>query len=113
MSLHEGWTDRTASALQAAMRLTNEAFAEHLGIAVRTVAGWHQKPDLKPKSEMQQLLDTAHDQADPAAMARFAALIAEPKLDLPEGSAADAEFARTPDATSSPTSATTTTTVYI
>ncbi|WP_033442279.1 hypothetical protein [Saccharothrix sp. NRRL B-16314] len=92
MSLHEGWTGRTASALQAAMRLTNEAFAEHLGIAVRTVAGWHQKPDLKPKSEMQQLLDTAHDQADPAVKTRFAALTAEPKLDLPDGAAADAEL---------------------
>ncbi|MFD7659785.1 transcriptional regulator [Actinosynnema sp. NPDC059797] len=92
MSLHEGWTGRTASALQAALRLTNEAFAEHLGIAVRTVAGWHQKPDLKPKSEMQQLLDTAHDQAGAAVKARFAALIAEPKLDLPDGAAADAEL---------------------
>jgi hypothetical protein len=53
------WTGRTACALQAALRLSNESFAEHLGIAVRTVAAWHQKPTLKPKSEMQQLLDTA------------------------------------------------------
>lgn len=91
MALPEGWTGRTASALQAAMRLTNEAFAEHLGVAPRTVAAWHQKPDLRPKSEMQQLLDTAHDQAPPAVRERFAALVAEPKLDLPEGSATDAE----------------------
>jgi 8-oxo-dGTP diphosphatase len=32
------WTGRTACALQAALRLSNESFAEHLGIAVRTVA---------------------------------------------------------------------------
>ncbi|WP_433261497.1 transcriptional regulator [Actinosynnema sp. CS-041913] len=91
MSLNDGWTGRTASALQAALRLTNETFAEHLGIGVRTVASWHQKPDLRPKSEMQQLLDTALDRADPAVKARFAALVTGPALDLPEGAAADAE----------------------
>ncbi|HJT02625.1 MAG TPA: transcriptional regulator, partial [Pseudonocardiaceae bacterium] len=65
------WTGHSACALQAALRLTNESFAEHLGVAVRTVAAWHQKPTLKPKSEMQQLLDTALDQASPMAQARF------------------------------------------
>lgn len=59
MELVNAWTGRTACALQAALRLTNEAFAAHLGVAVRTVATWHQKPDLIPKAEMQQLLDTA------------------------------------------------------
>jgi hypothetical protein len=70
------WTGRSACALQAALRLTNESFAEHLGVAVRTVAAWHQKPMLKPKSEMQQLLDTALDQAPPAVHARFTQLLA-------------------------------------
>ncbi|SFI75404.1 hypothetical protein SAMN05421835_101677 [Amycolatopsis sacchari] len=69
-----GWTGQTACALQAALRLSNEGFAEHLGIGVRTVAAWHQKPDLRPKSEMQQLLDTALDQAPAAVKDRFAAL---------------------------------------
>jgi hypothetical protein len=32
------WTGRTACALQGALRLTNESFAVHLGVAVRTVA---------------------------------------------------------------------------
>lgn len=32
---------RSACALQSALRLTNESFAEHLGVAVRTVAAWH------------------------------------------------------------------------
>jgi hypothetical protein len=69
------WTGRAACALQAALRLTNESFAEHLGIATRTVAAWHQKPALKPKSEMQQLLDTAFNHAAPAAQARFTELL--------------------------------------
>jgi DNA-binding transcriptional regulator YiaG len=72
-----GWTGQTASALQAALRMTNESFAEHLGIAVRTVAGWHQKPTLRPKSEMQRILDATLDQATQAVRDRFAALLAE------------------------------------
>ncbi len=35
------WTGRTACVLQAALRMTNESFAAHLGTAVRTVATWH------------------------------------------------------------------------
>lgn len=75
MEMTAGWTGRAACALQAALRLSNESFAEHLGIGVRTVAGWHQKPTLRPKSEMQQLLDTALEQAPPAAKDRFAKLV--------------------------------------
>ncbi|CCH33016.1 transcriptional regulator [Actinosynnema sp. NPDC047251] len=99
MSLNDGWTGRTASALQLALRLTHEAFAEHLGIGVRTVASWHQKPDLRPKTEMQQLLDTALDQAPAAVKARFTALAEEPALDLPDGAAEDAEVRLSADPT--------------
>lgn len=49
------WTGESACTLQAALRLSNEAFAAHLGIGVRTVAAWHQKPALRPRPEMQQL----------------------------------------------------------
>lgn len=70
-----GWTGRTACALQAALRLSNLAFAEHLGVGARTVAAWHQKPTLRPKSEIQQLLDTAFERAPEAAKERFAALV--------------------------------------
>ncbi|ACU37526.1 hypothetical protein [Actinosynnema mirum] len=98
MALNEPWTGRTACALQSALRLSNEAFAEHLGIAPRTVAAWHQKPDLKPRSEMQQLLDTAHARADEAAQSRFTALTTT-TLDLPEGAATDAELRLTTDPT--------------
>lgn len=65
------WTGRTACALQAALRMSNEAFAKRLGIAVRTVAGWHAKPDVTPRAEMQDLLDTAFDRASDPAKARF------------------------------------------
>jgi hypothetical protein len=74
----EGWTGGSACVLQAVLRLSNEAFAAHLRIGVRTVAGWHQKPAMRPRPEMQQLLDTALSQASPAARERFAALIGEP-----------------------------------
>jgi hypothetical protein len=56
------------------MLLSNEAFAARLGIGLRTVAAWHQKPDLRPKSEMQQILDSTLAQATPSVRARFAVL---------------------------------------
>jgi 8-oxo-dGTP diphosphatase len=69
------WTGRTACALQAALRFTNEAFAEHLGVAVRTVATWHQRPGVSPKADVQQALDTALERAPEAAKTRFARLL--------------------------------------
>src|SRR6266700_3001473 len=96
MDLATGWTGRTACALQAAIRLSNEAFAEHLGIGVRTVASWHQKPSLRPRPEMQQLLDTALEQATAEAGERFAVLTGQPPPAVSaargeNGAAADAE----------------------
>ena len=78
MDLVTGWTGRAACALQAALRMSNETFAEHLGIAVRTVAAWHQKPGLQPRPEMQQVLDAALARAPAAAGDRFAVLTGEP-----------------------------------
>ncbi len=72
-----GWTGRTACALQEALRLSNEAFAERLGIGVRTVAYWHQKPMLRPRPEMQQILDTALEQASQSIKTRFALLVGD------------------------------------
>lgn len=74
VDLVNAWTGRTACALQAALRLTNEAFAKHLGVAVRTVATWHEKPDLTPRTEMQQVLDTVLERAPDSARSRFATL---------------------------------------
>ena len=78
MDLVTGWTGRAACALQAALRMSNEAFAAHLGIGVRTVAAWHQKPGLRPRPEMQQVLDAALARAPAAAGERFAVLTGEP-----------------------------------
>lgn len=75
MEFVSDWTGRTACILQAALRMSNESFAQHLGVAVRTVATWHQRPGVTPRSEMQQLLDTALDRAPEVAKARFATLI--------------------------------------
>jgi hypothetical protein len=56
------------------MRLSNEAFAKRLRISARTVAGWHQKPTLRPQSAIQQFLETALEESSPAVKERFAAL---------------------------------------
>ena len=37
------WTGHTACELQHALRMSNESFAAHLGIAARTVAMWAPK----------------------------------------------------------------------
>ncbi|MGV9556753.1 NUDIX hydrolase [Streptomyces sp. NPDC003401] len=77
MDVVERWSGRYACLLQFALRLGNEQFAAHLGIAVRTVATWHADASVMPRREMQQLLDTAHEQAPPAARQRFALLLAK------------------------------------
>ncbi|TWP51479.1 XRE family transcriptional regulator [Lentzea tibetensis] len=51
--------------------MTNEAFAQHLGVAVRTIATWHQRADITPVREMQELLDTALERAPESARERF------------------------------------------
>jgi hypothetical protein len=72
------WTGHLAGALQRALRMSNEAFAEHLGVAARTVSTWHQKPDRVPNSEIQQALDTALERASETAQARFERLASSP-----------------------------------
>lgn len=76
MEVIELWSGRYACILQSALRLTNEQFATQLGIAVRTVAAWHADPAVVPRKEMQQLLDSAHEQAPSAARQRFSLLVA-------------------------------------
>lgn len=71
----EPWTGRTASALQTALRLSTELFAERLGIGARTVAAWRANPTLKPKWEAQQLLDTVYERATEQERERFAELV--------------------------------------
>ena len=96
MDVVTGWTGRAACALQAALRMSNDAFAAHLDIGVRTVADWHQKPELRPRPETQQLLDTALARAPAAAGERLAVLTGQPPPAVSartdeNGAAADAE----------------------
>jgi 8-oxo-dGTP diphosphatase len=78
MDVVDTWTGRTACLLQSAMRMTNEAFAERLGISVRTVTRWHAAPDMTHRTEVQQILDTAYEQADEAVQRRFQLLVRPP-----------------------------------
>jgi len=68
------WTGRQASALQTALRLTNETFAHRLGVSVRAVAKWNAIPHLVPIPELQRVLDTALSQAPADAQHRFVLL---------------------------------------
>jgi len=43
------WSGSRADALRRALRMTNEAFAEHLGVAARTVAYWRGRADVVPR----------------------------------------------------------------
>ena len=58
--------------------MTIEAFAEHLGVAVRTVAKWEaQGPKIVPTPGIQEVLDTALERASPAQQSRFQMLLEE------------------------------------
>lgn len=86
MNVIDTWTGRTACALQGALRLSNEAFAAQLGVSVRAVAGWHSQPDLVPRPEMQQALDTTYERAGDAVRSRFA-LLSQPPANAPAAQA--------------------------
>lgn len=73
-----GWTGRSAGALQSALRMSRDTFAAKLGVAPRTVARWHDNPELSPRPEMQAALDTMLEQAPDGVRARFDELAAEP-----------------------------------
>ena len=75
MNVVASWTGERADALRQALRMTNETFAEHLGVAVRTVANWRKIPATVPQTETQRILDTALDRAPDRAKAQFAALL--------------------------------------
>ncbi|MGW1993242.1 hypothetical protein [Embleya sp. NPDC001921] len=75
MQAVDTWTGARADSLREALRLTNEGFAAHLGIAIRTVAKWRAQPDVVPKAWVQQLLDTALQQASNADQERFTVLV--------------------------------------
>ncbi|MGW1135622.1 NUDIX hydrolase [Streptomyces griseoluteus] len=86
MDVIDTWTGRTACALQQALRMTNDGFADHLGVAVRTVASWHSSPDIVPRAEIQSALDTTYERSSPSVQRRFS-LLTRPKPNAVEAQA--------------------------
>jgi 8-oxo-dGTP diphosphatase len=66
------WTGRHATALQAALRMSQDEMAALIGVAKRTIAAWSEKPEIVIRPELQRALDTAYSRADEAAKLRFA-----------------------------------------
>ncbi len=71
-ALVDRWTGRHASTLQAALRMSQDEMAALLGVAKRTIASWHERPDVIIRPELQRALDTAYERAPDAAKIRFA-----------------------------------------
>lgn len=71
VAVERRWTGELACALQTATGLTNEQFAERLGVAVRTVSYWHSRPTCSPIPLAQDLLTTLLERANDATRQRF------------------------------------------
>jgi uncharacterized SAM-binding protein YcdF (DUF218 family)/transcriptional regulator with XRE-family HTH domain len=72
------WTGHEAKALRRALRLSVRAFAEDLGVAVRTVTKWESfGTATTPRPVMQAALDTALARAGADAKLRFELLLLE------------------------------------
>ncbi|WP_405596274.1 hypothetical protein OG741_08930 [Streptomyces sp. NBC_01410] len=70
------WTGREARALRSALRMSTRAFADHLGVALRTVAKWESLGEAtQPRPDTQAILDTALARATSAVHARFETLL--------------------------------------
>jgi transcriptional regulator with XRE-family HTH domain len=73
------WSGREARALRLALRLSVRLFADHLGLAARTVSKWEKLGEATiPRPDTQAVLDTALAQANADVHARFEQLLAEP-----------------------------------
>jgi tetratricopeptide (TPR) repeat protein len=77
MDVVASWTGDRADALRQALRMTNESFAGHLGVAVRTVAYWRNRPEIVPRPAMQEILDAALAQASEPVRTQFRLLLSE------------------------------------
>jgi hypothetical protein len=77
MEVVASWTGQRADALRQAFRMTNESFAEYLGVAVRTVAYWRERPGVIPRPAVQEILDTALAMAPDATRSQFWLILAE------------------------------------
>lgn len=91
------WTGREARALREALRLSIRDFADRLGVAARTISNWESAgTDIRPRPDMQAVLDTALARASATERDRFAQLssteltaVAEPDDNLPAVTADD------------------------
>jgi DNA-binding transcriptional regulator YiaG len=72
MQVIASWTGGEADTLRQALRMTNESFADHLGISARTVANWRKHHDIIPQSGMQEVLDATLERAPDRVKAQFA-----------------------------------------
>jgi DNA-binding transcriptional regulator YiaG len=70
MQVVQTWTSGHADALRRSLRMTNESYAEYLGVGVRTVAYWRKQPGIIPQQRNQEILDTALDRAPDRAKAQ-------------------------------------------
>jgi hypothetical protein len=77
MQVVAAWTAGYADTLRRALRMTNESYAEYLGVTVRTVAYWRKNPEMIPQQRNQEILDTALERSADRAKAQFAQLIGE------------------------------------
>lgn len=96
------WNGLLACALQRALRMSNETFAEHLGVSVRAVSTWHQNPDRVQNPEIQQALDTTLERAVAAAQHRFHAMRQSPNPTMGSTAGNDAASSYTASATTLP-----------
>ena len=81
MQVITSWTGGQADALRRALRMTNESFAEYLGVAARTVAYWRKNPEITQTPKIQDILDAALERASDRAKAQFAALMGQAEHD--------------------------------
>ncbi|MEV6007436.1 hypothetical protein AB0M29_11565 [Streptomyces sp. NPDC051976] len=94
------WTGLEARALRSALRLSVRAFAEHLGVGMRTVSKWEKLlADTEPRPDTQAILDTALARASTDAHARFERNLSEarrsatpPQLRTPTGCPREWEY---------------------
>lgn len=77
MQVIDTWTGWYANALQRALRMSNERFADHLSVSVRQVANWHAQPKIVPTAKVQRILDSALENAPERAKAQFTYLVGE------------------------------------
>ncbi|WP_373681680.1 helix-turn-helix domain-containing protein, partial [Streptomyces sp. b94] len=70
------WSGLEARALRKALRKSIRGFAEHLGVAVNTVAKWEKLlSETTPQADSQAILDTVLARAEPAVQERFERLL--------------------------------------